>query len=163
MIELIQEENMKKYSISEIIEQAVQTERLGYDFYSGMLKKFEKDAKLQELFSMLAVKEQQHEKRFSRLKDKVSDRTIDDAEEVSAYLRAIVESEFFLGKNKSLPSLEHIRSAADAARFALGFEKETLLYFYSLKELVEEKDLVDEIIEEEKSHVRWLNEYMKSL
>jgi rubrerythrin len=154
---------MEKYSVHEIIEQAVQTERLGYAFYTGMLKKFEKDAKLQELFSMLAAKEQQHEKRFSQLKDKIAGRVIDDAEEVSSFLRAIVESEFFLGKNKSLPSLEHIRSAADAARFALGFEKETLLYFYSLKEIVKEKEPVNEIIEEEKGHVRWLNEYIKSL
>lgn len=154
---------MERYSVHEIIEQAVQTERLGYAFYSGMMKRFEKDVKLQELFKMLAVKEQQHEKRFSQLKDKIADRVIDDAEEVSSFLRAVVESEFFLGKNKSLPSLEHIRSAGDAARFALGFEKETLLYFYSLKEIVKEKELVDEIIEEEKGHVRWLNEYIKNL
>ncbi len=154
---------MEKYSVHEIIEQAVQTERLGYAFYTGMLKKFEKDAKLQELFGMLAAKEQQHEKRFSQLKDRIADRVIEDAEEVSSFLRAVVESEFFLGKNKSLPALEHIRSASDAARFALGFEKETLLYFYSLREIVKEKDLVNEIIEEEKGHVRWLNEYLKNL
>jgi rubrerythrin len=33
---------MEKFSVNEVIEQAVQTERLGYQFYSSMAKKFEK-------------------------------------------------------------------------------------------------------------------------
>jgi hypothetical protein len=62
--------------------------------------------------------------------------------EVANYLRAIVESEFFLGKSKSLPSLEHLESVEDAVRFALGFEKETLLYYHSLRDVVSEKRLL---------------------
>ena len=127
-----------------------------------MTKKFENDGKLKELFDSLATKEKHHEKVFTDLLAKIKDQDIDNPEEFSAYLRSIVESEFFLGKNKSLPSLEHITSVNDAVKFAIGFERETLLYFYSLKEIVKEKDVVNEIIEEEKSHVRWLTEYMKS-
>jgi len=154
---------MKNYSVREVVEQAVQTEKLGYDFYQRMTKKFENDGKLKELFDSLATKEKHHEKVFTDLLAKVKDQDIDNPEEFSAYLRSIVESEFFLGKNKSLPSLEHLTSVADAVKFAIGFERETLLYFYSLKEIVKEKDIVNEIIEEEKSHVRWLTEYMKTL
>ena len=154
---------MKKFSIREVVEQAVQTEKLGYDFYSGMSKKFAKESKFKKLFDALAVMEQQHEKIFLELRDKVEDHNIENPEEVSAYLRAIVESEFFLGKNKSLPSLEHLKSFADAVKFALGFERETLLYYYSLKDVVKEKELVNEIIEEEKSHIRWLSEFKKKL
>jgi len=154
---------MENFSVREVVEQAVQTERLGYDFYMKMTKKFENESKLKELFDSLATKEKQHEKVFSDLLEKVKDQVIDNAEEVSAYLRAIVESEFFLGKNKSLPSLEHLKSITDAVRFAIGFERETLLYFYSLKEIVKEKEIVNEIIEEEKSHLRWLTEFEKKL
>jgi len=163
VIELAEEENMEKFSISEIVEQAVQTERLGYDFYSGMSERFEKQGSLKELFDMLAVKELQHERRFLELKERAGNRAVEGGEEVSEYLRAIVESEFFLGKNKSLPSMEHIKTVREAVCFALGFEKETLLYFYNLKDIVGEKETVDEIIREEKSHVRWLNEYLKKL
>jgi len=39
------------------------------------------------------------------------------------YLRAIVSSEFFLGKHKALPDLKHCILSA-AVDFAMGFEKE---------------------------------------
>jgi len=36
-------------------------------------------------------------------------------------------------------------------KFALGFEKETLLYFMELRKIVKEKEVMDEVINEEKS------------
>ncbi len=137
---------MEKFSVSEIIEQAVQTEKLGYEFYTLMAGRFEKEEKLKELFETLAVKEQRHEKAFAELKTIISDETPDNWEEASQYMRAIVESEFFLGKEKSLPPLEHVKSTAEAVNFTIGFEKETLLYFYSLRDIVTEKEMGDEII-----------------
>ncbi len=147
------------FSTKEVIEQAVQTEKLGYEFYTAMAEKFKKDEDLKKLFDFLATKELQHEKTFSELINKVSNKESEGWEHVSQYLRAIVESEFFLGNNKSLPSLEHIKTVSDAAGFALNFEKETLLYFHLLRDMVEEKELVDEIINEERSHVVWLSKY----
>ncbi|GBE04417.1 rubrerythrin [bacterium BMS3Abin10] len=151
------------FSISEAVELAQQTERLGYEFYTAMSKRFEKDEKLKGLFETLAFKEQTHEKIFSELKGKVKDERPENLEEVSRYLRAIVESEFFLGKEKSLPPLEHVKSVAGAVNFALSFEKETLLYFYNLRDVVTEKEIIDEIIKEEKEHVVWLREYKESI
>ncbi len=150
---------MESFSIKEVIEQAVQTEKLGYKFYITMAERFEKDEKLKKLFETLALKEQRHEKTFSELKKIIGDERPENWEEASQYLRAIVESEFFLGKNKSLPLLEHVKTTIDAVNFALGFEKETLLYFHSLRDIVKEKEIVDEIINEEKSHIMWLSEY----
>ncbi len=154
---------MDKFSIIEVIEQAVQTEKLGYQFYTTMAEKFKKDHGLNKLFADLAEKEIRHEKTFAELKDVVGDSEPEEWEEASQYMRAIVESEFFLGKNKALPSMEKIQSVEDAVNFALGFEKETLLYFYEIKRLVKEKEVVEEIINEEKSHVRWLNAFRSSL
>jgi rubrerythrin len=78
-------------------------------------------------------------------------------------MRAFVESEFFLGRTKSLPSMTRIRSAKDAVKFALGFEKETLLYFMELRKIVREKEVVDEVINEEKSHIMWLTQFKDTL
>ena len=149
---------MEKYSVGEIVEQAVQTERLGREFYVSMAGRFKENNRLKDLFGLLASKELQHEKKFSELTKKIKDEEPPGWEEVSRYLRAIVESEFFLGRNKSLPSLEHLKKAEDAVKYALGFEKETLLYYYVLKEVVMEKGIVGEIIDEEKSHIVWLKE-----
>ncbi len=154
---------MERFTIREVIEQAVQTEKLGYEFYTAMAKRFKENERLKDLFETLAIKEQQHEKRFSELRNKIKDEAIEGWEEFAEYLRAIVESEFFLGKNKSLPSLEHVRTVADAVKFALGFEKEALLYYHNLKDIVEEKNVMNEIISEEKQHIIWLHEFKKSL
>ncbi len=148
------------YSLSEVIEEAVQTEKLGYRFYTEMSRKFSENERLRELFDTLAVKEQGHEKKFAELKEKVSSEEMVDREEVSKYLRAIVESEFFLGKGKSLPSMEHVKTAADVVKLALGFEKQTLLYFHAVRDAVKEKSVVDEIIAEERSHVVWLSDLL---
>ncbi len=152
---------MGNYSVSEVIEQAIQTEKLGHDFYTYMAKKFIKDANLRKLFETLAIKEEQHEKAFWDLKRSSGYQLPDDWGEVCKYLRAIVESEFFLGKNKSLPSLEHLESVEEAVHYAIGFEKETLLYYINLRDVVDKKEIVDEIIKEEKSHIVWLSEFKR--
>lgn len=156
---------MRNYSIDEIVEMAVQTETLGYQFYTGMAEKFKKDDGLAKLFTTLATKEKEHEKTFKGLKDTVAKGGAEPVqwEEVSNYMRAFVESEFFLGKGKALPSLDHIKTVTDAVKFAIGFEKETLLYFMELKTMVKEKEVLDEVINEEKSHIRWLDTFRSGL
>jgi rubrerythrin len=156
---------MNKYSINEIMEMAVRTETLGYQFYTNMAEKFKKDSGLVKLFTTLASKEKVHEKTFTELQAKVAKQGAEPVEwdEVSNYMRAFVESEFFLGKGKSLPSMDHLKTVQDAVTFAMGFEKETLLYFFELRSVVKEKEVVDEVINEEKSHIRWLAAFRTGL
>ena len=153
---------MERYSIREVVEQAVRTERLGYEFYTTTAKRFEKNDALKRLFETLAGKELVHEKMFLELREMMGDEEPAAWADVSEYMRAIVESEFFLGREKSLPSLDHVATVEDAVRFAMGFEKETLLYFYALRDAVQEKDMVDEIINEERSHIMWLAKFKDS-
>jgi rubrerythrin len=161
---ILKGEPMNKYNINEVIEMAVQTERLGYQFYTSIAEKFKKDQGLVDLFTKLASKEKMHEKTFGDLKDMVTKSGPEAVEwgEVTNYMRAFVESEFFLGRSKSLPSMDHIKSVKDAVKFALGFEKETLLYFMELRKIVKEKEVVDEVINEEKSHIMWLATFMNA-
>jgi len=156
---------MNKYSIDEIMEMAIQTERLGFQFYTGMAEKFKKDVGLVKLFTTLANKEKAHERTFTGLKDMVAKHGTEPVEweEVSNYMRAFVESQFFLGRAKALPSMDHVKTVQDAVLFALGFEKETLLYFFELRSIVKEKEVVDEVINEEKSHIRWLDTFRAGL
>jgi rubrerythrin len=156
---------MNKYSIDEIIEMAIQTETLGYQFYTNMAEKFKKDDGLVKLFTTLAKKEKVHEKTFIGLKEMIAKHGTEPVqwEEVSNYMRAFVESEFLLGRGKALPSMDHLKTVKEAVQFAIGFEKETLLYFFELRSIVKEKEVVDEVINEEKSHIRWLDSFRKGL
>jgi rubrerythrin len=154
---------MENYSIREIIEQAIQTEKLGYSFYSKMAERYEENEIMKGLFETLAGQELKHEKVFSALKEKTGDELLENWEEASKYLRAIVESEYFLGKGKSLTSLEHLKSEMDIINYAIGFEKETLLYYHSLRDIVNDKETIDKLIREEKSHIVWLSDCRKSI
>jgi rubrerythrin len=151
---------MQKYTIEEVIEQAIQTEILGNQFYSGMAEKFKDNAALTSLFDDLAAKELKHKATFIELKAAAPTTEPENWDEVSMYLRAMVESEFFLGKHKALPSMPAITTVADAVRFAIGFEKDTLLYFIGLRDVVPQRVIVDAIINEEKSHIRDLAAFL---
>ncbi|MEW6052419.1 MAG: ferritin family protein [Nitrospirota bacterium] len=153
---------MVTFSVREIVEQAVQAEKLGNEFYTEMAKKFHDNSELKKLFDLLAAHELRHGASFSGLEKTLQDTSPEGWDEVAQYLRAIVDSEFFLGTDKCLPSLEHVKTAAEAIDFALCFERETLLYYYTLRESVKEKEVIDAIIKEEKSHIVWLNNLKKS-
>lgn len=154
---------MKTYSAGEVVEMAVQTERLGKQFYTEMADRFRDDRGLKKLFEDLATKEERHQRIFEELKDSVGDGEPEGWVEAQPYFRAMVESEFFIGKGKSLPAMDFILSVGDAVDFAIGFEKETLLYFVGMRDMVKDSAPVDRIIDEEKSHIAWLNRFKESL
>jgi rubrerythrin len=154
---------MEKFSIREIIEQAIQTEKLGNEFYTKMAEKFHDNKELKKLFETLSAHEIRHGNSFIALREKMRDEEPEGWDEVTLYLRAIVDSEFFLGKDKCLPSLEYVKTASEAVDFALCFERETLLYYYALREATKEKEILDKIITEEKSHIIWLNNLKRNI
>ena len=86
---------MTKFSIREVVEMAIQTEKLGYEFYIGMSKKFYENSELKKLFELLAPDESKHGKSFSELMDKIKGEEPEGWDEVTLYLRALVDSEFF--------------------------------------------------------------------
>ncbi len=153
---------MMKFSVREVIEQAIQTEKRGNEFYMTMAKKFQDKSELKKLFELLAAHETKHGQSFSDLASRLGEEEPQDWEEITLYLQALVDSEFFLGKDKCLPSMEHVKTARDAIDLALCFERETLLYYYALREGTKEKDIIDKIIKEEKSHIVWLSNLRKS-
>ena len=128
-----------------------------------MAEKFHDKNELKELFETLAAHEVKHGSSFVALIEKMKDEEPEGWDEVTLYLRAIVDSEFFLGKDKCLPSLEYVKTASEAVDFALCFERETLLYYYALREVTKEKEILDKIIKEEKSHIIWLDNLKKNL
>jgi len=149
-----------KFSAAEVIEQAIRTETLGNKFYKDLARQFKEDEVLANLFSMLAAKESVHEAKFRELKEEVGSQASEGSEEVSEYMRAFVESEFFLGSEKALARMKKVSTPAEAVSNAIGFEKETLLYFVGLRDMVgRKKALVDAIIKEERSHIAWLNKW----
>jgi rubrerythrin len=59
--------------------------------------------------------------------------------------------------------MDHLKTVSEVVKFALGFEKETLLYFMELRSIVKEKEVIEEVINEEKSHIMWLDAFKRGL
>ena len=74
------------------------------------------------------------------------------------YLSATVQSSLFEGPDKALAAAEQVTDEKEAVRMGIGFEKETLLFFYDMRDIVYEADRVsiDKVVAEEKPHIRRL-------
>lgn len=148
------------YSINEVLEMAIQIEKSGYQFY---LKSKEKtnDEKLKELFNFLATEELRHMETFNGIKNKLKTTPYTlpyNWEEAQLYLKAITDSHFFKGEDKVLNLMEKTKHEKELIDLAIAFEKETLIFYYEILNLVgeEEKSTVLKLIQEEKNHIKKL-------
>lgn len=150
---------MAVFTAAEAINMALQIEENGEAFYKGLARKFA-DPALKAVLEDLAVQEQRHYQAFLKLLGHVTEpvRSLQEWEEYARYLEAAVDNALFAGPDKALALADSIADAKEALRMALGFEKDTLLFYYDLRDLMREADraVVDEIIREEKAHVRRL-------
>lgn len=136
-------------------------------FYRGFAKKT-KNAKLKQLFEFLAGEELKHKRIFTDLYKTIKDNPKSvpyNWEEMSLYLKAITESRFFLGKTKSINLAKASKTSKQALDFALGFERDTLLFYTEIISIVAVKNraVVNKIIAQEKGHIRQLQTLKENL
>jgi rubrerythrin len=149
------------YSPVEVIEMAVKTEQTGQEFYSNNAKKT-KSKQLSELFRFLAGEEEKHAKTFKGLYRTITESPQAIAynfDDMQLYLKAITDSKFFLGSNKALSYMSKVKTSQALLDYALAFEKETMLFYIEIGNLVKAKDkkIVDKIIAQEKEHIKKLS------
>ncbi len=151
---------MAVFTAAEAINMALRIEENGEAFYKGLAAKFQ-DPAVKAVLEDLAVQERRHYHAFMKLSGYVMEpptHSVQEWEEYTQYLQVAVDNALFAGPDKALALADSIADAKEALRMALGFEKDTLLFYYDLRELMREADraLVGEIIREEKAHVRRL-------
>ena len=142
----------------DLIDFAVQTEIHGAHFYREAAELSEDD-EASDLFEYLAFQEERHRLVFEGLSEAVVPSAIDadEAQEALGYISAAVDQEFF-GRDAALRQIAPGATTEEMLQQAMEFERETLLFFYGLRDLVRSpnKLLLDDIIAEEKSHMRQL-------
>jgi len=149
------------FSVREVVEMAISTERSGQAFYQTA-SKLAREKSLEELFRYLAEEEEKHLKTFQGFYDTLKEgpeTTPYNWEEAKLYLKALVDSRFFIGPDKAINLAKEAKSELEVIDLAINFEKDTLLVFYEMLQIVKpgDGDLVKRIIEEEKEHVRSLS------
>ncbi|NLG29454.1 MAG: ferritin family protein [Chloroflexi bacterium] len=143
---------------SMVLQWAMEIERNGEGFYRvAAAQAKDRDAKL--LFEDLAYQEERHYNVFKRMLDRApaaAGADSADAGKYRAYLETALGSALFAGPDKGLKLAKQATDEGEALKAALAFEKDTLLFFYDVREMVAEaeRDAVTAIIEQERSHVR---------
>jgi len=144
----------------EVIEMAIATERSGQAFYQNA-SKLARENSLKELFQYLAEEEEKHLKTFQNLYNTLKEKpeiTPYNWEEAKLYLEALVDSKFFASPEKAINLAKEAKDELEVIYAAIEFEKDTLLFFYQILEMIKSQDLelVKKIIEQEKKHIQRL-------
>ena len=152
---------------NDILELAMQIEQSGEAFYHAVALKAQTPP-VRALFADLAAQEVSHYQTFARLAQAVHAHPLmlpDEWDEYQSYLQSTVQSAFFEGPDQALALAEMVTDEKQAIRMAIGFEKETLLFFYDLHDTVSEADqeVIQKIVTEEKAHIRRLADMVRFL
>lgn len=158
---------MEGFSKNEAIEIAIQIEREGKDFFEAVARA-SKDDEVKTVFEWLASEEERHMMVFESMRgdaEKLELAGPYDWEEAGRYLRAVAEERVFPGLAEAEKVARGMTDLQRVFRFAIQIERDNILYFHELRDLIAEKDrgIVTKLIDEEKSHIRRLVELRESM
>ena len=149
---------------TEVFSLAMEIEKSGYAYYKTVADSTD-DGALKTLFDFLADQEIQHYEYFKSLEAEIGEITISEEEweATSEYIKASVDSRFFIGEDRAIMAAQNVADPINAIDVAIGFEKDTLLFFYELLNVTPEKskDTTQKIVEEEKRHILMLTKKRK--
>jgi rubrerythrin len=156
----------KNWSPQEILDIALKVEENGENLYARLEEKTDNE-KLKNVWKFLKEQEIGHQSKFKDMLEKAGDYIVNDfgSGEYSDYLRAIASLYIFTPKLIKQKTQELFQTDLKAIDFGLQIEKESILVYTALKEYVlsDKKELLNDIIDEEKKHVVVLSELRKTL
>ena len=154
------------FSGSELVKIAIGIERNGASFYDSLAKSTGNEI-TKGVYEYLADEERKHIEVFQSMLGSVADYHPLETytEEYDLYLKALVDSAVFSDAEAAREMAQKVDSDAEAIQMALGAEKDSILFYSEMRDLVRRSDreVINKIIEEEKSHLRQLSELKENL
>jgi rubrerythrin len=154
------------FSGRELIDIAIGIERNGASFYHSLAKSAGSQI-AKGVYQYLADEERKHIEVFQSMLGSVADYRPPETytEEYDLYLRALVESRVFSDDQTAYQMAQRVTGDAEAIHIALGAEKDSILFYSEMRDLVRRSDreVVDKIMKEERSHLRQLSDLRKNL
>ena len=157
------------FNADEIFKIAEQVERNGAGFYRRAAQGFT-DSRTCEKLLDLATMEDEHEKVFAAMRAELSDEerqppAPDPWGEVALYLRGIADGHVFDVRADPAERLTGKETREDILRMAIGLEKDSIILYLGMREMVPErlgKNRIDAIIKEEMGHIATLSNQLAS-
>ncbi len=146
-----------EFNAKDIFDIAVQIEQNGAAFYRAAADKVAGDANKTFLLDLAAM-EDDHEQTFAQMAESLTGQqdgatAFDPGDENSAYLKALADTRVFFEKKEPDSDMKSILVSAIQA------EKDSIVFYLGMKELVPEKlgkSKLDDIVKEEMGHIRLL-------
>jgi rubrerythrin len=144
------------FSSHEIVEMAIQTEQSGYRFYEAAAGKVA-STPVADLLTWLAAQEREHEQIFRTMQTE-SDRHMPTEEyegERAEYVQALLDVRVLPDVETGLARLAAMKEDTEVVDFAIGFEKDTILFMYVMRDMSAPTagETIDKLIAQEKGHV----------
>ncbi|MFO7554300.1 MAG: ferritin family protein [Desulfobacterales bacterium] len=158
------------FNADEIFEMAIRIENNGAAFYRKAAS-LQSDTKNQKFLENLANMEDQHQKIFTEMRTILTDKekgpkVFDPYDEVSQYLAAMADTMGGEGSPSVADSLTGDEALEEILHIAVGLEKDSILFYLGIKDLIPHKsgqNRIDEIIKEERRHVVQLSNLLEKL
>ena len=158
------------FNADEVFEMAVRIENNGAAFYRKAAG-LQSDIKNQKFLEGLANMEDRHEKIFTDMRTTLTEKdkepkVFDPFDEVSQYLAAMADTMGGEGSPSVADTLTGNESLEEILNIAVGLEKDSILFYLGIKDLIPAqsgKDRIDEIIKEERRHVIQLSKLLEKL
>jgi rubrerythrin len=157
------------FNADEIFAIAEQIEKNADRFYRRAAQDTD-DSDLRKKLLDLAAMENMHQKIFTAMRadlpSQVSEPTVPEPwGEAALYLRGIADGHVFDLKQDPVEWLTGKETKEDILRAAIGYEKDSIVFYLGIKEVVPPelgRDKIDSILREEMSHVAVLSEELAS-
>jgi len=152
---------MAVFTAGELYDVALGIERNGVAYYES-LAQLAGDPGLKDTYGQLANMERHHIDVFQRLRSQTDAEPVvpqNDGDEYRGYLQALINSSVFTSDHVARDMARRAAGPAEALQLAIGAEKDSILFYSEMRGLVpqRERSAVDEIITEERAHVRDLS------
>jgi rubrerythrin len=158
------------FSADEVFEMAEQIERNGAKFYREAAANAS-DSKTKQMLLDMAAMEDGHLETFQQMRNELSEQekaatAFDPYNEAALYLQAMADGRGTEGKLSDTQELTGKESTEQVLQAATKAERNSVLFYVGLKELVSAragKDKVEAIIREEVAHIATLSKALREL
>jgi len=161
---------MYDFNSAEVFKVAIRIEENGAKFYRRAAE-LQTDPKNKKFLEKLAAMEDTHKSTFTKMSSNLMEaekaqQVFDPEGEAEMYLAAMADTHGGEGAPSAAEALTGSETMEEILKTAIGLEKESILFYLGVKDLVPPKlgqDKVDAIIEEERRHVIQLNGFLKKM
>lgn len=158
------------FNADEIFEMAEEIERNGAEFYREAAKN-STDEKIKQMLLDMAVMEDGHLRTFEEMRKELGPRekeaiVFDPDNESALYLQVMADARGYEGKVSLADKLTGNETPEEILNIAIDAEKNSVVFYVGLKDLVSEragKDKVEAIIKEEVGHIAVLKKELAAL